>query len=117
MAPYTSVAYTSYMLWMPLVFVLVSFFGILWLTEVDRFRERFASSAGAPGKRTPGAHESGKGVPIASLVMSSGVLIITAFVVIFYWRDFSVVWHATQENMPTRSVQYNTSYAWINPVF
>ena len=112
MAPYTSVAYTNYMLWMPLLFVLVSFFGILWLTEVERFKDRSASVSG--GKYAP---ETGKETLATTLVMSSAVLIVTALVVIYYWRDFSVVWHATQENIPMRSVQYNTSYAWLNPVF
>lgn len=114
LAPYTSVAYTNFLWFMPFVFVLIAFFGILWLTEFERFKERFTA---AGETRAAGQHEMGKGTPITSLVMSSVLLILTGFVVIYYWRDFSIVWHATQENMPMRSVQYNTSYLWLNPVF
>lgn len=101
--------YTNYLLWCPLMFVLTAFFGVLWVSDVDRFKELYSEKA---QHRDPVALR-----PNGSLFLSSLVLIITALVTVYYWRDFSIVWHATQENLPMRSVQFNASYPWLNPVF
>ena len=97
-APYTSVAYTNYLLWMPLLFVLVAFLDLLWITEADR----------APGKDQALPREG-------ALILSGLVLLLTGFVTIYYWRDYSAIYHTLWENFPTRSIQYNASYFWLSP--
>ena len=109
-APYTSVTYTNYLLWCPLIFVLTCFFGVLWITDIDRFKEMF-------NEKLKRGNESGGLRPNGGLLLSSLVLIITMLVSLYYWRDFSIVWHATQENIPMRSIQLNGTYFWLNPVF
>ena len=102
MAPYTSVAYTNYLLWIPLQFAVVAFLDILYLSQQDPPR-----TSKLPAWFIP-----------ESVYMASGlILILKALVVIYYWRDYSVIWHAMYENVPTRSIQYNSSYTWLTPTY
>lgn len=104
MAPYTSVAYTNYMLWIPLQIALAAFLDVLYLAHADQVHEKQG-------------HEGAWQYSSSTYWISSLILILEALVVIYYWRDYSTIWHAMYENLPTRSIQYNTSYAWLNPVF
>lgn len=89
-APYTSVCYTNFLLWMPLALVLVGFIDLLWITEAEH---------GGSTDKVP-SRES-------AYYVSGLVLVIMAFVTVYYWRDYSSIYHIIWENTPTRSVQYN----------
>lgn len=103
-APYTDAAYTNYLLWIPLQLALAAFLDVVYLSHLDPHVDQ--------KKQTPT-----ETVPATAYWISSLVLVLKALVVIYYWRDYSVVWHAMYENVPTRSIQYNASYAWLTPSY
>ena len=87
----------NYLLWVPLLFVLASFLDLTWF------------SCATPDKHYP-AREG-------PLLISALVLIITTLVTIYYWRDYSVIYHAMWERIPLRAVQVNDAYNWLLPTY
>jgi magnesium-transporting ATPase (P-type) len=100
MAPYTSAAYTNYLLWIPLQLALAAFIDVVYLSHLD-----------------PRVDQKSETIPNTSYWISSLVLILKALVVIHYWRDYSAVYNTMNQKIPTRSIQYNASYAWLTPTF
>lgn len=104
MAPYTSVAYTNYLLWIPLQLALAAFIDVVYLSNLDPHVDQ--------KNRTPT-----ETVPNTAYWISSLILVIKALVVIYYWRDYSTIYNTMNQKIPTRSLQYNASYAWLSPTF
>jgi hypothetical protein len=102
MAPYTSVAYTNYLLWIPLQFAVIAFLDLIYLSRQDP-------------QWTP--KQDAWFIPDSVYMVSGVILILKALVVIYYWRDYSTIWHAMYEYVPTRSIQYNASYGWLTPTY
>ena len=106
-APYTSVAYLNFLLWIPIALAAGAFLDVLWIGQEEQIE--------TDGKRDK--QENSWNVSYTAYWVSSLFIIIKALVVIYYWRDYSTVWHAVKENIQTRSVQYNVSYAWLSPTY
>jgi len=117
LSPFTAVAYFNLLWYVPLAFVLLCFFSVLWVGEQDRFYQ-FYYDADIDKKVVSKASVQGVSfyIPTGKLYVSAILLLLVQLVVIYYWRDFSSAWHAIYENIPMRSVQYNTSYSWLNNV-
>ena len=104
LAPYTSVAYTNYMLWLPITITLGAFFDVLYVSQHNGKVDTDSQDAKRPFKFT-------------EFWVSFFFIIVKAVVVIYYWRDYSTILHAVYENNPTRSIQYNQSCTWLTPSF
>jgi hypothetical protein len=104
MAPYTSVAYTNYLLWIPLQLAVAAFMDVIYVSQQDRLHKQPKQDAWWY-------------VPEGVYLISGIALVLKALVVIYYWRDYSMIYHLQFENVPTRSIQYNSSYAWLTPTY
>ena len=109
MAPYTAACYLNVVWWLPTIFVLFNLFAVLWVDTWDKFRETPATNS--VRQETPGHIKND------ALYISSVLLIITAILTAYYWRDYSIVLRAPSENLPLRSVQVNSSLFWLTPTF
>lgn len=98
-APYTSAAYTNYLELVPLIFVLVSFMDLMFFSYFVQHEEKTSAVREGP------------------LLISAVILIVTALVTIYFWRDYSIIYHAMWEKIPMRSVQVNDTNAWLLPTY
>jgi cytochrome c oxidase subunit IV len=116
LAPYTAVAYLNMLWWLPTLFVVGGFFGVLWVGEMDRFSDYSHTDVeDRRGKyQTTLANDPGH-IRNGTLYLSSLLLASLTLVVIWYWRDYSLTYHTLFELVPTRTIQSNSSYAWLNP--
>lgn len=104
MAPYTDAAYTNYLLWIPLQLALAAFIDVVYLSHLDPPIDQKSRSATET-------------VPNTTYWISSLVLVLKALVVIYYWRDYSTIYNTMNQKIPTRSLQYNVSNAWLTPSY
>ena len=80
----------------------------------DRFKDYESTKLG-PGQKRP--DESKGYIKNEALYISLAVLALTALACIYFWRDYSLDYHAMWENMPSRSVALNWTNVWLNPSF
>lgn len=116
LSPFTAAAYFNVLWYVPLAFTLLCFFAVLWVGETDRFYQYYYDDAGHTGVTKSSVQNVSFYVPNGKIYVSALLLLIVQLVVIYYWRDYSSAWHAIYENIPMRSIQYNTSYNWLNNV-
>ena len=112
MAPYTYTPAPNLLWWLPSVFCLFAFVAVIWISPWDRFKDYNSAKLGADAKRPD---EAMGYVKNEALYISLVLLVLTTLVAVYFWRDFSLDWHAMLENMPTRSVQVNVTWTWLNP--
>lgn len=114
MAPYTVAPTLNVLWWLPSVFTIFAFVAILWMAPWDRFKDYESTKLG-PGQKRP--DESKGYIKNEALYISLAVLALTALACIYFWRDYSLDYHAMWENMPSRSVALNWTNVWLNPSF
>jgi hypothetical protein len=102
MAPYTDAAYNNYLQYIPLQLALAAFLDVVYLSHLDPHVDLKKQTATET-------------VPNTTYWISSLVLVLKALVVIYFWRDYSSIYGSMKVNIPTRSIQYNASYAWLTP--
>ena len=107
-APYTSVAYTNYLMWLPVALATGAFLDVLWVSQQER--------KAAESQKTDEKDQRWN-FRFNVYYVSTFFIILKAAVVIYYWRDYSTVYIAMNQRTPTRSIQYNQSNAWLSPTY
>lgn len=108
MAPYPT-SYTTLLMWYtPLLWVVLAFASVVWVSSFD-YSEYFG------GKVEPSKDKRFNSWEIlpASQHVSTLVLIFLFLVLLYYIRENSTVFANLIDKYPTNSLQYNTSTAWM----
>lgn len=115
-APYTGVCYLNILSWLPLIFVLLNFFAVVWVNEVDRFSDFYFNNGDKQNavKRNTITKDPGY-VPNGTLYVSAFLLAMVFVATAYYWQTYSLTYHAMYELVPTKTIQINAAYAWLTP--
>lgn len=103
-APYTSVGYSNYLMYIPLLFAVVAFQDVYCWSHLGTTENEMMKDS---------AHDA----PRSIYWVSNMLLVLKALVVFYYWREYSTIYHAMFQNLPMRSIQCNASYTWLNANF
>ena len=114
-APYTDVCYLNILSWLPLLFVLLNFFAVVWVNEVDRFSDYYSDNGDNNAVKRNAITKDPTYVRNGTLYVSAALLALTFLATLSYWQTYSLTYHAMYELVPTKTIQINAGYTWLSP--